>query len=194
MRYVVGSFMILLWIFLVIFLSAGFSLNLSLVFVDFANIVSFCIVIAAVIFITGESKAYIAAINALLSKKYNISATDKDKAIRLFRLLGKSVIASAFLIFIIGLLIMLANFSLDSLDAIGPSLAMSLLSIFYGAMINLIFIYPAIYVLETRDNMEEKALISERQVIDKMLELCYKQGISPEDIINASEISFKKRQ
>jgi hypothetical protein len=53
-------------------------------------------------------------------------------------------------------------------------------------------IYPAIYLLEIRRNAEEKIVISEKQIIDKMLEMCYRQGITPEEILNAGEISFKE--
>ena len=57
-------------------------------------------------------------------------------------------------------------------------------------MVNLVFTYPAIHIIESRYNQEEKRVISEKQVMDKLLELCYKKGVSPEEIMDANEIKF----
>ena len=157
---------------------------------DLTITVFFIIVIAAVIIATGSFKTFIAAINALLSKKYIISAADKEKAIQLFKLIGKTVVYASVLAAVTGLISLLYNMS--DIASIGPTIAAALIAIFQGACINLIFIYPAINVLQTRYNTEEKRVISEKQVIDKLLELCYKQGITPEEILDAHEISFRK--
>jgi len=83
---------------------------------------------------------------------------------------------------------------LEDPGQLGPNLSLSLLSILYGVVINLALIYPAIHILENRpDPQPASIVISERQVIDKLLELCYKQGIPPEEILDAKEISFKKQ-
>ena len=74
------------------------------------------------------------------------------------------------------------------------NVAASFVAIFYGLLINVVFINPAIDILESRYNADVKFVISEKQVMDKLLELCYKQGVSPEEIIEASEISFQKKQ
>jgi flagellar motor component MotA len=157
-----------------------------------ANIFFYIVIICAVIIATGGFKTFTRAINALLSKKYVISAADKEKAIRLFKLIGKSVFAAAALNIIIGLMLMLHN--LSDFTSLARNIAASFQAIFYSAFINLVFIYPAVYNLENRYNTEEKRVLSEKQVMDKLLMLCYKQGISPEDIIDADEISFKKYQ
>lgn len=159
------------------------------IFLDWPTTFSFIVVIAAVIIATDGLKTFITAINAILSKECSILASDKEKAIRLFRLLGKSVNYASILLVVLGIRLMLI--SLSDPYSLGPRAATALASLFQGLFINLIFINPAINILQTRYNTEEKTVVSEKQVIDKLLELCNKQGISPEEILNANEIHFK---
>jgi len=188
MRYIIGIFSFITGLILLLTLRSGLS-GLSYL-IEFPTFFGFLIVIIAVILVTGEFRVFIAALNAILSKSYSISAADREKAIKLFKLLGRSIVYASVLFATTGVMQLLSN--LDDLSTFGPALAITLLSITYGAFINLIFVYPAISILEVRYNTEEKTVISEKQVIDKLLELCYKQGISPEEIVNANEISFKK--
>lgn len=164
--------------------------KLSLVLYDMPTTLYFIVTIASVTIMTGGGKTFIAAVNALISKKYSISAYEKEKAIRLFKLLSKSVVYASVLITFVSFIIMLTD--LSDLSKLGPNMAVAINAIVFGAFINLILINPAINILESRYNAEEKTVISEKQVIDKLLELCYKQGISPEEIINADEIQIKK--
>ena len=83
---------------------------------------------------------------------------------------------------------------LDDPRHIGSMLATSLLSVVYGLIINLVFIYPAIYILKHRENIEPVKVISEKLIVDKLLELCHKKGISPEEILEADDISFGNKQ
>lgn len=167
----------------------GFEQSFSILY-DLPTIFSFIVIIASVIIATNSFKTFIKAVNALLSKRYSISAADKEKAVRLFKLLGRSIIYASILFAMMGLLKSLRD--LSDINLLGPNIAMTLYSIFQGTFINLILIYPAINILETRYNTEEKTVISEKQVIDKLMELCYKQGITPEEILNANEIHFKE--
>ncbi|MCL2216970.1 MAG: hypothetical protein FWB91_08135 [Defluviitaleaceae bacterium] len=160
-------------------------------FIDAATFLPFILMMASLIFLTGEFKIFVKAENAMLSKAYVLSAADKERAIELYKLLSKAVICTAVILTMMGVIAMLGQ--LESPDALGPMLSISLLSLLYGAAINLIAIYPAIHILKNRPDPEPVSIvISEKQIIDKLLELCYKQGISPEDIIAANEISFKK--
>lgn len=192
--YVRGILVFIVGVFFMALIGADYNLNLAMVFIDGPTTFCFIVVFAAVIISTGGFRTFITAINALSSKKYSISAADKEKAIRLFKLLGKSVVYASILFTLMGLMLILVQ--LDDIDpaALGPSIAVAILAVFQGAFINLALIFPAINILETRYNTEEKTVISEKQVIDKLLELCYKQGISPEEVLSADEMYFKKLQ
>ena len=158
-------------------------------FIDVPSLLPFILIMAAVIFMTGEYKTYTKSVNAILSKNYKISYADKEKAIRLYRLLGKVVVYTTVLNFTIGLSMMLVQF--ESVDNLGPMISVALVSVVYGTIINLVFIYPAIHILKNRENSETARVISEKLVVDKLLELCYKKGISPEEILDAEDISLR---
>ena len=193
MRYVIGILVFLVAVFLPIIVLGG-------QVVDFINLpvtVFLLFVIVAIVIMKGGFKTLIAAINALLSKKYNISAAEKEKAIRLLRLIAKSVIYASILFTMICLVNILMNLDFQhesAINALGINIAATLIFIFQALFINMVFINPAIDILESRHNAEVKTMISEKQVMDKLLELCYKQGISPEEILDAGEISFRKKQ
>jgi hypothetical protein len=139
---------------------------------------------------TGNVKLYFKVVNALVSKNYYISAADKEKGTRYLKLMGKTVNFTGLLLAVMSVTMLLIM--LNDLSQIGPYIAVSLVSVFYLLLIQLVFIQPGIYVLKSRYNQEEKRVISEKQVMDKLLELCYKQGITPEEIMDAAEIRFKE--
>jgi len=145
--------------------------------------------ISGVLLMTGEGKTFIAAVNAVLSRKYVLPEVMRIRAIRLFKMMIKVVWGSA--VVAIMMTVMLILVQLENPAALGPMLSVSLSSALYAALINLVFFHPAIIILENRRNEAEKIVISEKQVIDKLLELCYRQGITPEEIMNAEEIGFK---
>lgn len=191
--FIIGILVFVAGIFFVALIGADYNLQMVMrVLFDWPTTFSFIVVIAAIIIATDGFKTFVTAVKALLSKKYSLSATDKEKAIRLFKLLGRAVISASILFTMMGLILTL--YSLSDPNYLGPKIALALNSIFQGAFINLVLIYPAINVLQTRYSVDEKTVISEKQVIDKLLELCYKQGISPEEILDANEIYFKKYQ
>jgi len=159
-------------------------------FLDMPTLISILFVNFAVILVTGQFKILIRGKNAILSKKYVISHEDKEKAIGLFRLLSKVTTGAAIMFTLISLNLMLGQ--LDDISTIGPMISIAMLSIIYGVVLNVIFFLPAIYILEHRQNPDEKIVISEKLVVNKLLELCYKQGISPEEILEADEIHFRK--
>ena len=167
---------------------------------DFLNLpiaFMFLSAIVAVLVMKGGFKTLIVAINALLSKKYSISAADQEKAIRLFKLLAKTVRYASVLFTMICLINILMNVDYPNpgyMYVLGVNIAATFVFIIYALIINMVFIHPAIDILETRHNAELRTMISEKQVIDKLLELSYKQGVTPEEIMEAGEISFKKKQ
>ncbi|MCL2604814.1 MAG: hypothetical protein FWD90_10075 [Defluviitaleaceae bacterium] len=159
---------------------------------DIPTFVWFLLVLAGVIIITGEFKTFVAAMNALLSKKYVISAHTQEKAVRLFKLMGKSIVYA--IVVNVAIMMSMILIRVDDFDFLGPMISVVLLSVAYGGLFNLMLVNPAVSLLESRHNAQVKTVISERQVIDKLLELCYRQGITPEEIINAAEISFKEEK
>ena len=189
MRYVLGV-AIMFAGFAFLMLITGGSISQVVDFVHMPSLMPFVITLTSVIMATNSRKVFIVSINAMLSKNYAISAADKEKSIRLYKMLGKTVTYTAIMTVMMGTMFMLMQ--LDDPSHLGPMISISLTSAFYGAFINLAFIYPAIYILETRYNAEEKRVISEKQVMDKLMELCYKQGITPEEILEATEINFRK--
>ena len=190
MRYAAGILVFIVGIIATTAMFSGFGWPGIMLFLDLPTLVSLLFINFAVILITGQFKVLIRGKNAILSKKYVISHEDKEKAIGLFRLLAKTTIGAAILGTLISFYLILGN--LDDLSVLGPLIAISMLSIFYGLVLNLMFFFPAIYILEHRQNPDEKIVISEKLVVNKLLELCYKQGISPEEILNADEIHFRK--
>ena len=191
MKYVMGGFAIFLVVLLTIaVLGEGFGALAR--FMDAPSLLPFILIISAIILMTGEYRTHVKAVNAIVSKKYKISYADKERAINLYRLLAKAVVYITLLQFIVGFVLMLGMHG--DIYTLGPIVAVALVSVFYGVFINLVFIYPAIHILKHRENSEIAPIISEKLVVDKLLELCHKKGISPEEILNAEEINFKGKE
>ena len=193
MRYVLGAASM---IFVVCFTIAilGNSPRALLEFVDMPSLLPLIMIVSATIFMTGEYRTHTRAVNAILSKKYKISNQDKEKAIMLYKLLAKVVVYTSLLITIIGFVQMIGMMDGELWAASWRAmLSVAVVPLVYGAIINLAFIYPAIHILHNRENSEVAAVISEKLVVDKMLELCYKKGITPEEILDADDISFGGR-
>ena len=187
MRYVTGQATII-FIFVVAVIIFGGTGRAILEVIDVPSLMPLIIVIAATIFMTGEYKTFTKSVNALLSKKYKISYEDLQRAIGFYKLLAKVVVYVTLASFVLGIILM--SRMIETPDTLGPMISVALVSVFYGLIVNLVFIYPAIHILQNRENSETVKVISEKLVVDKLLELCYKKGISPEEILDADEISF----
>jgi flagellar motor component MotA len=170
------------------YICADYDLNLFIAFFHWPTIFMVVCAMLAVIMFSGGFKLFAKAVNALISKKYYISAADQAKSIRLFKLMSQSMIGMSVLMTFICFVLILLN--LGDLSALGHKIGAALVAIVYGALAKLVFIDPAIHLLETRFNEGVKAAISDKQVMDKLLELCYRQGVTPEEIMEANEIRF----
>ena len=157
-------------------------------FFHLPSMISIIIVIAAVLYMTGEFKTFIKGINALLFKKYHISYADRNRAVKLFKLLIKVTVYICIANIAMGVVFILGT--LEDPAALGPMVSVLLLTFFYAALLNLIFLLPAIHLLEKRKPADTVVVISEKEVINKLLEMCFKQGITPEEILEADEIKF----
>ena len=190
MRYVLGASVV---IFVIVFTIAmiGGSPQTLMEYLDAPSLMPLIVIIGATVYMTGNYKTYTKAVNAILFANYKISQADKEKAIGLYKLLGKVVVYTTLITTMIGLVL---TFGMDfALYTFGAMLAVSVIPIIYGAIINLVFIYPSIHILQNRENSETVNVISEKLVVDKLLELCYKKGVSPEEILEADDISFGGR-
>ncbi|MCL2203733.1 MAG: hypothetical protein FWB88_07320 [Defluviitaleaceae bacterium] len=193
MRVTVSIVILLAWaMFMAMLLASWTGFWVPAEFLDLPTMMWHIVAMTAVIIATGEFKTFTAAVNALFSKKYVLPAATQDKAVRLFRLLGKAVLFAAIIDALMNVSMILLM--LDDPGALGPMLSISMLTFIYAAFINLAFVLPAVHILQHRRNAEEKIVISEKQIIDKLLELCYRQGITPEEILDASEISFRREE
>ena len=187
MRYVTGQAAIIIIFVVAVMIFGGTGLAIVQV-MDAPSLMPLGIVIAATVFMTGEYKTFTKSVNALLSKKYKISYEDLQRAIGLYKLLAKVIVYTTLISFVLGIIMMFGM--LETPDLLGPMISVALVSVLYGLIANLVFIYPAIHILQNRENSETVKVISEKLVVDKLLELCYKKGISPEEILEADDISF----
>ncbi|MDR0273317.1 MAG: hypothetical protein LBI27_08385 [Clostridiales bacterium] len=189
MRFIIGAVLLKATFIYAVILTGGGAFNSLACVIDGATLTFALLINFSVLVGTGQVKLFVRATNALLSKKYVLSTDDRLKAVEVFALMIKVTIYGGVLSAFIGLIMILGN--LDDLNYLGPMLSVMMISVLYAAFINLIFFLPGKYLLENRKNPDEKPVINEKAVVGKLLELCYKQGISPEEILEANEITFK---
>jgi len=190
MRYVVGLVLFFATAFF-FFSWVSFDSRDVIMFLDLATLIMLLLPICATLVISGEFGTLIKSKNALISKKYYLSNEDRVRAISLYKVLAKVVVATTIIMVVSSLIVMLRT--LDDPAFIGPVLAIAFISVIYGAVLLVIFIYPAQLILKNRVNIGETRVISEKEVINKLLELCYRNNISPEEVMDADDISFKKQ-
>ena len=188
-----GSIIIIFAVTLFVIFTAGMR---GAYFIDWSVLTAFVLIFVGVIIATTGFKTFISGINGVMSKKYQMTAQMRDKALSLFRLLQKSTFYTMVLITVLGVLGVLT--SLDDISGLGPALFIALIGIVYGSFINLAFLCPAIYILEHKlDEETEKpaAKIKDRdkEAVEKLLQLCFEKGLSHEDIMAADEISLRKQ-
>ena len=194
MRFIIGGILLKSTFLLMVLMTSNYNMWGIFAFIDMPTIIFILVVNASVLIATGQFKLFIKAANAIIFKNYVLSNTNKEQAINMFKLLVKTTNYAAALNFFAATVLILSL--LDDLNALGPMFSIALISVVCAIVINLIFNLPAIEILKTRKNPDEKEtlIISEKLVINKMLEMCYKQGITPEDVLNAEEIYFKNHE
>ena len=121
-------------------------------FLDASTILAFAVAVTAVIIITGNAGVFASAVKSLFSKKHTLSDVELHNAIDLFKLLRRTVVCAAVLFVSVSVIIMMG--SLFDTDAALANLALTLLIVFYAAIINLIFINPVITILQKRHHNE----------------------------------------
>jgi len=163
-------------------------------FFNIPSLYGHLIVLASVLVITASFKTFIMGINGAFSKKYQMTEEQINKTLDLFRLLQKTVNYTSVLLVLIGLVIVLGHVS--DILSLGPSIALTLISPLYGVLINIAFINPVIYILQHKheDEPAKAARIKDKEALDKLMQLCFEKGLTHEDIMDADEITLRKRQ
>lgn len=191
MRFVIGIGIMLLAMIMMIGVTGGFqNADVFVEFLDAPTLFFLLLVLIAVIVMTGGFKPFIAACNAVFSKNYTLDAQIRTRAVKLFGLMRKTVIVAT--VWNIVMPTMLLLLQLDDPSHLGAMVSVILVSVIQATIFIFMFIDPMIHLLEAHRNPAEKVVISEKEVVNKLLELCYKNGIAPEDIMSAEEISFHK--
>jgi len=188
MRYFLGFLAFFATFLLMAAINSAWSEWGLLAIIDIPSLFPILFMNGAVIVATGSFKLSIKSANAIFSQKYKLSDEDKEKSVELYKLLARTTMYSAGISTLMGILFMLGQ--IDTPDTIGPMLSISLISMVYGIFINAIFFWPGIFILKNRKNPGQTVTINEKMVLNKMLEMCYKQGITPEEILNADKIKF----
>jgi flagellar motor component MotA len=141
---------------------------------------------------TSNFKLFTRGFNAVISRKYYLPETERLKAADLFRLLSKVTIAAACFGVFAGIIAMLGH--MDDTEALGHALAAALVSPVLGAAVPIMFFEPAAFVLRHRAETEAGAARMKaypKALGDKLLELCYQNGLSAEDIEKATDIELR---
>ncbi|MDR1247144.1 MAG: hypothetical protein LBK57_08980, partial [Clostridiales Family XIII bacterium] len=129
-------------------------------------------------------------LNAVISRKYHIPDDERKQAADLFRLLSKATIGAAVFLIPLGMISALAN--MDDIYAFGHAIAATLVAPLMGAAVPIALFEPVVFILRYRSNTSERAVKAYPKALgDKLLELCYKNGLSTEDIENATDIELR---
>lgn len=187
-----GFCLTLVGILLTMIIGAQWNVGDFYIFLNWPTIIFFLMILTGVIMCTSNTKTFTMAVNGVLSRRYKMTEVQREKALALFTLLEKSVKCSAALLAMIGFCLTLLK--MDDLSSLGPNICIILLSVFYGALILLVFIYPAQYILQHQKEEEpaRAVRIKEKAAVDKLLQLCFEKGLTSEDIINADEITLHR--
>lgn len=104
--------------------------------------------ILATLVSTRSFSLFFKGIRVILRRDYHITNDEKRACSALFSLLSKISVVSGVIGFIIGTLMLLK--SLDDIYKLGPSIALSLLTILYGLIIGYFVFMPAKFSIENR--------------------------------------------
>ena len=121
--------------------------NLAL-FLDAPSFAGFALLVLAIFVFTREVFNTAPSVKAAFSDEKDLSEQNLQDALHFFKLLSKTVIYSAFIIFFIGLYGGLHM--LDNIDHLFAVIAISLLPVGYAAVFNLIFTNTAIHSLQKK--------------------------------------------
>ena len=148
MKYFLGILIFFAWLWYSLLISAEWRPYGALMFIDPIVIIGLLVAMYSVMVMTGEVKTFVMGVNAMCLKDYEISKEDIDEAIDLFELLKKTVFCASLLYCMMGIIFIM--FDIYDFAMIGRYMAISVLSVFYGALINMAFLNPGIAILKKR--------------------------------------------
>jgi flagellar motor component MotA len=155
-----------------------------------AVVLTLLFVIIATLLATSNFKLFTRGFNAVISRKYYLPDEERRRAEELFHLLSRVTVASAVFLVFVGIISMLGH--VDDTEALGHALTAALVSPIIASALIVIFFEPAAFILRYRQNAPERKMNSYPKALgDKLLELCYKNGLSEEDIENATDIVLR---
>ncbi|MDR2770618.1 MAG: hypothetical protein LBB57_01110 [Clostridiales Family XIII bacterium] len=163
----------------------------------FANpsaILTVLFAVVSALLATSNFRLFTRGLNAAISRKYYLPEEECEKAADLFRLLSKVSIAAALFTFFTGLIAMLGH--MEDAEAFGHALAAALVAPLVGVAVLTALFEPAAFILRHRARAEAaagKAAVKTypKALGDKLLELCYQNGLSAEDIEKATDIELR---
>jgi flagellar motor component MotA len=140
---------------------------------------------------TSGFKLFVRGLNAAISHKYHLPDEERTAAADLFRLLSKVAIAAAVFGVFLGLISMLGH--MGDVEQFGHALAATLVSPLYGVAAALVLCEPVAYILrhpQQNDAPAASVKAYPKALGDKLLALCYQNGLSAEDIERATGIEL----
>ncbi|GHV34105.1 hypothetical protein FACS18949_09540 [Clostridia bacterium] len=141
-----------------------------------AAIITLLLSFVAAVAATGSFKVFVTGLNAAVSKRYVISEEDRNKSAALFRLLTKVTLCVT---------VISAGISLYNIQS-------AISSVVIGVFFAVAVFEPPVFILKHRAvGAPEDAALYPKELADKLLEMCLQNGITPEDIKNASDIELK---
>ena len=148
MSYVAGFIMFVVGVMVFAVINAGFHSYGMMLLIDLPSVAGLLFINCAVIVATGTSRLFVDAIKHVVTGRGVLKNEDKEKATALFATLSRVTMLAALMFTVMSIMMLLVN--LDDMNAIGPMLMIALLSLFYGAVINIIVHLPIIYILKHR--------------------------------------------
>jgi flagellar motor component MotA len=156
-----------------------------------AVILTILFVVVSTLLSTGKFKLFTRGLNAVISRKYYMPDDERRQAADLFRLLSKATIAAA--VFLIPLGVMAALGNLSDTEALGHAMVAMLIAPLVGAFVPIAVFEPAAFILLHPSEPSKRGGVKTypKALGDKLLELCYQNGLSAEDIENATGIELR---
>jgi flagellar motor component MotA len=160
------------------------------VFANPAVILTILFTLVSTVLATGNFKLFIRGCNAVLSRKYYMPDEERRQAAELFHLLSKVTVAASVFVMFTGLIAMLGHMS--DTELFGHAIAAALTAPLFAAAVPVALFEPAVFVLRHRSDAPERVMKSYPKALgDKLLELCYQNGLNAEDIENATGIELR---
>ena len=148
MRYLFGIFWFKLGLVLLMLINGDWQLSSVVDFIDAGSFLLFVFAITTMVIITNQSALFLSAVKAMFFRKHRLIPELAARAVRLFKLLRKTVWYTAVLGTIVAVVLMMRN--LQDMDVLAANTALSFLFPFYGVFINIIFVNPAINIFESQ--------------------------------------------